>query len=310
MTRIFAAALVASFIVVTSPCAAAPLAETLTGEAKTDFEAGKVLFEDGDFAGAASKFQQAHDRSKDPRLLWNVAVCEKAQRHYVRVQTLVERYLAEGKDVLTAEQVQAARAVLDTIKPFIGTARIETEEGVEVSIDGERTGTTPLAKPVPLDLGKHQLTAQKAGYKPFASSIVIEGGTETAVPIALVRVDPRARIAVHAGEGDSIAFDGVVVGVTRWQGDANAGPHTLRVSAPKRKTYELSLDLAEGSNRTVEVTLENESRALWPFIAGGVLLAGAATVGAFFLFKPDDKPGEQTPGSLAPGLVNLASVLR
>jgi hypothetical protein len=303
-----AALVLVSLLAVSAPCQAAPLSETLTGEAKTDFDAAKVLFEDGDFAGAALKFQQAYDRSKDARLLWNVAVCEKGQRRYVRVRMLVERYLSEGKDLLTAEQVQAAQGALATIKPFIGTAKIDTDEGVELFVDGERAGTTPLPGPLPLDLGKHQIGARKSGYKTFATTVVIEGGSETAVPIALVPIDTRARIAVHAGEGDSIAFDGSVVGVTRWQGEVNAGPHTIRVSAPKRKTHELSLDLAEGSNRTVEVSLENEPRSLWPFIAGGAVLVVAATIGGYFLFKPEDKQGEQTPGTL--GILNLASVLR
>lgn len=308
MTKCFGAVLVALSLVVVAPAHAAPLTETLTGEARTDFEAAKVLFADGDFVGAGSKFQQAYDRSKDPRLLWNVAVCEKAQRHYVRVRNLAQRYLVEGKDVLTPEQVQAANGVLESIKPFIGTAKVETEEGVEISIDSERAGVTPLPGPLPLDLGKHQLTAQKAGTKPFATTVTIEGGVETSVPIALVRVDPHARIVVQAGEGDSIAFDGSVVGVTRWQGEANPGPHTVRVSAPKRRTYELSVDLAEGSNRTVDVTLENESRALWPFIAGGAVLVIAATVGGYFLFKPDSKPEDATPGTL--GIAPLSWRLR
>jgi hypothetical protein len=308
MKRLLSSAVLAVCLAASSPGLAAPLSETLTGEAKTDFDAGKVLFEDGDFPGAAAKFQQAYERSKDPRLLWNVAVCEKAQRHYVRVRVLVERYLAEGKDVLTPEQTQAAKGVLDTIKPLIGTAKIEAPEGVEISVDGTNAGTTPLPAPVPLDLGKHQLTAQKPGAKPFATTISIEGGVETVVPVALQELNPRARIAVHASEGDSIVFDDTVVGVTRWQGDVKAGEHTLRVTAPKHKPYELRLDLAEGSNRTVEVTLENESRMLWPYIAGGAVLAVVAVVGGYFLFKPDDKPGEQTPGTL--GVAQLGLRLR
>lgn len=310
MNRKFSAVLVALCLSVSMPSAAAPLSETLTGEAKADFDAAKVLFEDGDFSGASAKFQQAYDRSKDVRILWNVAVCEKAQRHYVRVRALVERYVADGKDSLSAEQTQAAQSVLETIKPFIGTAKIVTEEGVEITVDGERVGTTPFPKPLALDLGRHQLSAQKAGYKPFASNIVIEGGTESTVEVVLERMEAKARVSVIASEGDTITFDGRVVAVTRWQSEVDAGTHGLRVFAPKHKTYEIRLDLPDGANRTIEVTLENEAKPLWPWIAGGVAVAGALTIGGYFLFKPDAKPGEQTPGSLAPGSVNLASVLR
>jgi hypothetical protein len=36
-----------------------PLAETLTGAAKSEYEAGRLLYADGDYAGAALKFQRA-----------------------------------------------------------------------------------------------------------------------------------------------------------------------------------------------------------------------------------------------------------
>ena len=97
MRRLVAGLIVALSVALAAPAiAAAPLGESLSGEAKTDYESAKVLYDDGDFVGAGSKFQQAYDRSKDARLLWNVAVCEKAQRHYVRVRALVRRRDAGG----------------------------------------------------------------------------------------------------------------------------------------------------------------------------------------------------------------------
>src|SRR5882724_2714841 len=59
-----------------------PLSESLTGGAKSDYEAARLLYGDGDHAGALVKFQSAFDQSKEPRLLWNMAACEKNLRHY------------------------------------------------------------------------------------------------------------------------------------------------------------------------------------------------------------------------------------
>ncbi|HKQ68527.1 MAG TPA: hypothetical protein VJT73_04270, partial [Polyangiaceae bacterium] len=66
-----------------------PLSETLTGSAKTDYDAAKILYQDGDYSGASLKFKQSYEASKDVRLLWNMAACEKSQRHYAKVQKLV-----------------------------------------------------------------------------------------------------------------------------------------------------------------------------------------------------------------------------
>ena len=55
--------------------AAKPLSQSLTGDARAEYESAKLLFEDGDPAGALTKFKRAYEISKDARLLWNVAVC-------------------------------------------------------------------------------------------------------------------------------------------------------------------------------------------------------------------------------------------
>src|SRR5438067_2397302 len=49
------------------------LGDSLTGPAKTEYDLGKILYRDGDFAGALVKFQKSYELSSDPRLLWNVA---------------------------------------------------------------------------------------------------------------------------------------------------------------------------------------------------------------------------------------------
>jgi len=62
--------------VVTAP-ARPSLADTLTGPAKDDYMAGRLLFGDHDYGGALVKFQSAYTQSKDARLLFNMAACEK-----------------------------------------------------------------------------------------------------------------------------------------------------------------------------------------------------------------------------------------
>src|SRR5580692_2580909 len=80
----------------------ASLADSLPADARRDYDAGKLLFEDGDYATALLKYQAAYDRTRDSRLLWNVAVCQKDQRHYAKAAATLGRYLAEGGDLLSA----------------------------------------------------------------------------------------------------------------------------------------------------------------------------------------------------------------
>ena len=117
-----------------------PLAETLTGMARAEYEAGRLLYADGDYAGAALKFQLAYEQSKDPRLLWNMAACEKNLRHYAKVVELVERYIAEGGTRLKPEDRAEADALLGTVRAFISTVTLDVQPEGARRFRGRRPG--------------------------------------------------------------------------------------------------------------------------------------------------------------------------
>ena len=122
-----------------------PLAESLTGTARAEYEAGRILYQDGDYGGALLKFELVYKASKDPRLLWNMAAASKNLRKYSQVQSLLTRFLAEAGPLLTDADRQQASALLETVKPFIGKVTLRVnQDGAEVSVDGAPAGTTPL----------------------------------------------------------------------------------------------------------------------------------------------------------------------
>ena len=85
-----------------APAAApAPLSESLSGMARAEYAAARILYEDGDYQGALQKLRSAYDSSKDARLLWNMAACEKNLRHYALALGLVERYVSDGGALVT-----------------------------------------------------------------------------------------------------------------------------------------------------------------------------------------------------------------
>ena len=64
---------------------AQPLAQTLTGAARDAFTSAQILLNNGDFAGALTKYQEAYGLSKEPRLLFNMALCERNLHAYARM---------------------------------------------------------------------------------------------------------------------------------------------------------------------------------------------------------------------------------
>lgn len=276
-----------------------PLSEALLGEAKTEYDAAKLLFMDGDLPGAATKFRRAYDLSRDPRLLWNVAACEKEQRHYAKASSLVTQYLAEASAMLSDESRAQAEETLASLRQFSSEVELEgTPAGAVVFVDGVEVGTTPLSSPLFLDLGVRQLEVRVPGYLPFQKELDVPGDKRLEVSVLLTKDTSSARLVVLTGQPKSVIIvDGTVRGSDHWEGGLTPGKHHVRITAPGKKPYETNVELAAQSSRTMEVVLEDKKR-LWPWIVGGAAVVAGATVGGVFLFKEKKTVVEGPEGDL------------
>lgn len=276
-----------------------PLADALQGAAKQAYESAKLLATNHDFSGALAEFKHAYSLSKDPRLLFNMAICEKELHHYASMRSILEQYLREGASVVTSESQAAAQEALAAIRPLVAALQIKASEaGAEVSIDGEPVGTTPLAASVPVDLGRHQVTVKKAGFEPFEQTLETPGGTEAVVPVTLKAQRHVAQLVVSAEPDATVVVDGQSVGQGRFDGAVSAGAHDVSVTAPGKRSYKAQLDLRDGETRSLQVTLEEEPHggSAWPWVVGGVAVAAGAAVGGYFLFKPQEQQGQVPAG--------------
>lgn len=276
-------------VVAEAEVATTPLSQALSGEARVAYEDAKLLLQNGDSAGAGAKFQRAYTLSGDARLLWNIAACEKALRHYASASDFVQRYLAQGGAMLSDDNRQGAEATQRALRALFSEVTLSgLPDGARVTIDGVSLAVVPLAEPLRVDLGKHQLRVELDGYEPLTRSLDVPGGTQLQLELSLVPKSRLATLAVLASEpGALIALDGKVVGGPRFQGSVAAGPHRVRVTARDKKPYELSLELAAGSSRTLQIALQDERRPVWPWVAGIVGASFAASVGLYFLIKPE-----------------------
>jgi hypothetical protein len=245
-----------------APVASAPagpksLSDTLTDDAKADYESGKLLYGDGDYAGARVKFFAAYELSHDPRLLWNVAVCEKGQRHYAKVVVLVKKYLDSAGDVLSADDRKDAQDLLSAIESFTVDLSISVNEAdAQISIDGEPVGSSPLPGPLTVDIGTRQIELQKPGFLPFSQNVPVGGNKLATLNVKLEREVHEGELSVTAPPAAAIFLDSKQVGVGRFAGKLASGGHTLRVQAPGFRPYQSEVVVQDREKRGVDVTLE------------------------------------------------------
>jgi len=286
-----------------------PLSESLKAEARADYDAGVILFEEQDYTGAFIKFQRAFEYSGDIRLLWNMAVCQKSLHHYTQVQRLIERYSREGTAHMTSEHRVEVLEVLDTIRALISSVRIVVNEpDARVFIDGDLVGMTPLTEPVQVDLGRRQIRVSKPGFDDKTLEYEFTGGSNTVLNLSIAEKPRDGALEIVSIVGTTIRIDGTIVGTERWKGNLLAGTHSVRVSARDMRSYDRDVVIEAGQPlRTLYIALDAIESPVpsWVWVGAGVLAAGGLAAGGYFLFKPSPKFFEPTNGTLAPGAVQL-----
>jgi hypothetical protein len=278
-----------------------PLTEELEGDARSAFEQGKDLFEHGDFRTAHAKFRTAYDQSKNPRILWNLAACSSREKRYARAIAEAERFLAEGGTSLSDEQVGRAVNFVREMRAFVAEVSLTVSPvDARVTIDRELAPTEGGTAKVFLEVGTHDLYAEKEGFEPLRSSLAIEAPTALARTIQLRPVVTAARLVVDAPADARIELDGTLVARGHFEGSVEPGAHRLRVEAEGRESYASMVDLVAGSAKTLSISLgePQEKRSWWPWVIGGTALAAGAAVGGFFLLRPEASQEPQVPGTL------------
>jgi hypothetical protein len=297
-----------------TPAGPPSLADSLTGEAKADYDAAKLLYGNGDNTGSLVKFMAAYDKSKDPRLLWNVAACEKNLHHYASVLAYLRTYLTEGQAVLSDAEKLDAEALIKAIQPLTAALELSVSEpGARVYVDDALVGETPLAAPVVVDVGTRKIRIEKDGFEPYREALTIGDSPHIKIVAKLEKPVTDATLTVYTARPlDEIYIDGTMRGAGTWRGTVPSGTHTLRVAAPSMRPYQSDFLVKDREHKTIAITLDPEPTKpsagvpTWVWIGGAALVVAGGAVGSYFLFKPEDKQPATPVGTLDPGSVQAS----
>ncbi|WP_155798291.1 PEGA domain-containing protein [Sorangium cellulosum] len=287
-----------------APAAQRPLSETLSGEAKAEYEAARILFNDGDHRNAIIKFERAYELSRDPRLLWNIALCQKNLKRYTRLLATIELLLRDAGPQLTEQDRKDAAELIEATKAYVSRLDLQASEaGATVLVDGEEVGKTPLGEPVLLDIGTRRIRVTKKGFKDVEVTEQVAGGGVVTVKATLEREVHEGRLVVAAPPDAVISLDGRVVGRGTWEGPVPSGGHALRVTASGMVSHQSEVMILDNQTRRVEVSLLPQPKGsnieTWIWVGGGVVvLAGALLLGFGVLGGDPPVNGNTSPGSV------------
>ncbi|WP_437679316.1 PEGA domain-containing protein [Sorangium sp. So ce131] len=287
---------------------AAPRAEAQESDALTD--RARQLFEDGVKAAKAGKWADAHAAflaawSLKPhyQIASNLGVaCLKVGKPRDAAEYLT-RYLREAPATKVKER-QLAEASLQEARAKVAAVTVQVApDGAEVTVDGTTVGQAPLADPVFLDPGQHEIGAKLDGYEPQARPVAAAaGGTDTVV----LQLQRKAEVAAERpapvpsvpptgsrnGRRTAILVGG---GVATGVGAAAGVLFTVLANSRAGEAEDLKSKLtAEGQNRCLSKpgpddcskqssTLDESTRysnvAFWSFVGAGAVGLGTLLYG-------------------------------
>jgi hypothetical protein len=247
---------------------APPLKSQLTGAAKDHFETGVRLAGRRDWKGARSSFQAAYDASNNPRVLFNIAVCERELGRYAAAVEAFRRQLAEGKGKLPKEEEAEVTAAIASLEKLVASLTVEVNEpGADVYVEGEKVGTSPLKAPLAVSVGEWRVRATKAGYADAVESVRLASGAAGRVALKLVPNVKTAlvNVTVAGATNAVVTIDGKEVGPAPYAGRVmvTAEPHQFSAVAPGFVPVSKSVivtELPEGQALNVRLEAAAEQR--------------------------------------------------
>ena len=173
-----------------SPLALAqPSREPARAEARRALEEGAKKFEEGDYAGALARFEEAYRHFPSPRFFYNMGQAQRQLARDVEALESFERFLREAPDAPAGARGDAERSIGE-LRARVGTVEVTANvAAAEVAVDGRSFGTTPRS-PIRVAPGPHQIVVEKADYEPFLDRFVVEPGAQVRVRAQLAPRSP------------------------------------------------------------------------------------------------------------------------
>jgi len=220
---------------------APPRPSAPAADVRQDIEAATQFSLDRDFGSALLRFSRAYDVAHDPKLLIDMATCEKNMQQYARAARYAEQALASATSGLTASQASEAHELYNTLLPFLGRVRVSVDPpGATVIVDEVTVGQAPLSAEVLVDTGERHFRVTKAGFRDFTATLTAAGGSQKLLDVKLDRDVEEGRVRIHTPPKNVVVLDGVI-GYGNWDGRVAPGPHSLKISAPGMRPFEPDL---------------------------------------------------------------------
>ena len=132
--------------------------------ARSHYERGLGLVESGAYQAALAEFERAYEKSPHFAVLYNIGLCHVALGRRPEAVAALRTYLEQGGAQIPEERRRSVEAQIAELEARFAEISISSDRpGTAISVDGREVGRTPLAKPIRLPAGAHEISAVAEG---------------------------------------------------------------------------------------------------------------------------------------------------
>ena len=239
--------------------AQAPPPKDAKAEARSRFDGGLALFEEGNNAAALAEFQRAYELIPNPVVLFNIGLVYAAMDRPAEAAQALQKVVKEPAG-LSPDVVARANQTLSQQLGRIAEITVECNVPATIEVDNVEAAKAPLAGPLKLAGGSHIVGAIAAGYTPQRKQVTVAGGAKSSVEFKLTPMEGRlAHLTLKSKlPAADVMLDGELVGRTPLMSSLTLMPgnHKVELVRPGYRTARTELTLGDGASG--EITLEPE----------------------------------------------------
>jgi hypothetical protein len=163
----------------------APSADAVK-EAESHFRRGVALYKDGDAAGALVEFKRTYELAPNFHILFNLGQTYFQLQHYADALRTLQEFLSEGGTQIAPDRRASVEADIQQLQARVGQVDLKVSpDGAAIFVDDEPLGTSPLALPVVVSVGRRKFSATKPGLPPQERFLEVASGDHATLSLDL-----------------------------------------------------------------------------------------------------------------------------
>lgn len=155
-------------------------------QARTLAAQASELFAKNDYARAADLYQEALKHWNNPRIHYNLTHCLVGLGRWLEASAAIRGALEYDGKALNDTQKQQLQTYKGVVEKSLATVKVTTsQDGVEVTLDGERLVAGVGTGEKTVTAGSHALVATKPGFETVTKALSLNGGAAYVEEITL-----------------------------------------------------------------------------------------------------------------------------